>query len=145
MYRFETASKDSRVSFWLSYITFCSKVGLLNRIFTQKGHFISFRVVLLNLLNLQSHFTKCSTYLSNILIFSLLRKIKNVSFKSIFLLLELQIFDLLNLCSWYECLIQNFLPTELSEEQKEFQELARKFTEDEIIPVAAEHDKTGEV
>ncbi|CAH0547145.1 unnamed protein product [Brassicogethes aeneus] len=31
----------------------------------------------------------------------------------------------------------------LSEEQKEFQELARKFTKEEIIPVAAEHDKTG--
>lgn len=32
---------------------------------------------------------------------------------------------------------------ELSETQKEFQELARKFTTEEIIPVAAEHDKTG--
>eukprot|EP00794_Sanderia_malayensis_P015888 gene15888-17488_t len=33
---------------------------------------------------------------------------------------------------------------EYTEEQKEFQELARKFTAEEIIPVAAEHDKTGE-
>lgn len=32
---------------------------------------------------------------------------------------------------------------ELNDTQKEFQELARKFTEEEIIPVAAEHDKTG--
>jgi len=32
---------------------------------------------------------------------------------------------------------------ELSDEQKEFQEVARKFTREEIIPVAAEHDKTG--
>ncbi|KAI9033815.1 acyl-CoA dehydrogenase/oxidase [Phycomyces nitens] len=31
----------------------------------------------------------------------------------------------------------------LSEEQKSIQELARKFTLDEIIPVAAEHDLTG--
>ncbi|KAL0076132.1 acyl-CoA dehydrogenase/oxidase [Phycomyces blakesleeanus] len=31
----------------------------------------------------------------------------------------------------------------LSEEQKSIQELARKFTVDEIIPVAAEHDVTG--
>ena len=33
----------------------------------------------------------------------------------------------------------------LSDEQKEFQELARKFTREEIIPKAAHHDKTGEV
>lgn len=32
----------------------------------------------------------------------------------------------------------------LSEEQLAIQELARKFTEDEIIPVAAHHDRTGE-
>ncbi|XP_023015329.1 medium-chain acyl-CoA dehydrogenase [Leptinotarsa decemlineata] len=31
----------------------------------------------------------------------------------------------------------------LSETQKEMQELARKFTREEIIPVAAEHDRTG--
>ncbi|KAG5896786.1 hypothetical protein JTB14_008362 [Gonioctena quinquepunctata] len=31
----------------------------------------------------------------------------------------------------------------LSDTQKEFQELARKFTREEIIPVAAEHDRTG--
>ncbi|KAI8375358.1 acyl-CoA dehydrogenase/oxidase [Choanephora cucurbitarum] len=31
----------------------------------------------------------------------------------------------------------------LTEEQKSIQEMARKFTREEIIPVAAEHDKTG--
>lgn len=31
----------------------------------------------------------------------------------------------------------------LSDEQKEIQELARKFTREEIIPVAAQYDKTG--
>lgn len=31
----------------------------------------------------------------------------------------------------------------LSEEQREFQEVARKFAREEIIPVAAEHDRTG--
>ncbi|XP_033642762.1 medium-chain specific acyl-CoA dehydrogenase, mitochondrial-like [Asterias rubens] len=36
------------------------------------------------------------------------------------------------------------LAFELSDEQKEYQELARKFTKEEIIPKAAEHDKTGE-
>jgi len=34
---------------------------------------------------------------------------------------------------------------ELSSEQKEMQQLARKFTREEIIPVAAHYDKTGEV
>lgn len=33
---------------------------------------------------------------------------------------------------------------ELSDEQKEFQEVARKFTREEIIPVASKYDKTGE-
>lgn len=33
---------------------------------------------------------------------------------------------------------------ELSDEQKEFQDVARKFTREEIIPVAAQYDKTGE-
>lgn len=33
---------------------------------------------------------------------------------------------------------------ELNDEQKALQELARKFTKEEIIPVAAEYDKTGE-
>lgn len=32
----------------------------------------------------------------------------------------------------------------LNEEQLEFQSVARKFTKEEIIPVAAHHDKTGE-
>ena len=34
---------------------------------------------------------------------------------------------------------------ELTDEQKEMQALARKFTRSEIIPVAAEYDKTGEM
>uniref|UniRef100_A0A0K8RA35 Putative medium-chain specific acyl-coa dehydrogenase mitochondrial n=1 Tax=Ixodes ricinus TaxID=34613 RepID=A0A0K8RA35_IXORI len=33
---------------------------------------------------------------------------------------------------------------ELTEQQKEFQATARKFAKEEIIPVAAEYDKTGE-
>ena len=33
---------------------------------------------------------------------------------------------------------------ELSEEQKALQDLARKFTREEIVPVAAQYDKTGE-
>lgn len=33
---------------------------------------------------------------------------------------------------------------ELSDEQKEFQEVARKFTREEIIPNASKYDKTGE-
>lgn len=32
----------------------------------------------------------------------------------------------------------------LTEEQQQLQELARKFTREEIIPVAAQYDKTGE-
>jgi len=32
----------------------------------------------------------------------------------------------------------------LSPEQREMQELARKFAREEIIPVAAHHDRTGE-
>lgn len=34
---------------------------------------------------------------------------------------------------------------ELTDEQKEFQATARKFALEEIIPVAAQYDKTGEV
>ena len=34
---------------------------------------------------------------------------------------------------------------ELSQEQKEIQETARKFAREEIIPKAAELDKTGQV
>jgi acyl-CoA dehydrogenase len=33
---------------------------------------------------------------------------------------------------------------ELTEDQKDYQELARKFTAEEVIPKAAHHDKTGE-
>ena len=33
---------------------------------------------------------------------------------------------------------------ELSPEQLEFQQLARKFAREEILPVAAHHDQTGE-
>lgn len=39
-----------------------------------------------------------------------------------------------------------FLPMPaLSEEQRSYQDLARKFAKEEIIPVAAEYDRTGEV
>ncbi|GJQ79027.1 hypothetical protein Trydic_g188 [Trypoxylus dichotomus] len=38
---------------------------------------------------------------------------------------------------------QNGYNFELNETQKEFQELARKFAREEIVPVAAEYDKTG--
>ena len=38
----------------------------------------------------------------------------------------------------------NIFYPELSPEQFEFQQLARKFAREEIIPVAAHHDKTGE-
>lgn len=34
---------------------------------------------------------------------------------------------------------------ELSDEQKEYQQTARKFAREEIIPIAAHHDQTGEV
>lgn len=34
--------------------------------------------------------------------------------------------------------------SELNDEQKALQDLARKFTKEEIIPVAAQYDKTGE-
>ena len=37
------------------------------------------------------------------------------------------------------------LPTELTEQQKEFQELARRFAREEIVPVAAAYDRSGEV
>lgn len=33
---------------------------------------------------------------------------------------------------------------ELNDDQKALQELARKFTKEEIIPVAAQYDKSGE-
>ena len=35
--------------------------------------------------------------------------------------------------------------SEISDEQKEFRDLARKFAREEIIPVAPHHDRTGEV
>ena len=35
--------------------------------------------------------------------------------------------------------------SEISDEQREFRDVARKFAREEIIPVAAHHDKTGEV
>ena len=37
------------------------------------------------------------------------------------------------------------LPLELSEELQQLQEMARKFSREEIVPVAAHHDQTGEV
>ena len=35
--------------------------------------------------------------------------------------------------------------TELTAEQQEFRDVAAKFTREEIIPVAAEYDRSGEV
>lgn len=37
----------------------------------------------------------------------------------------------------------HFFPLALNETQREFQELARKFAREEIIPVAPEYDRTG--
>ena len=41
-------------------------------------------------------------------------------------------------------LILNFLSA-LSQEQKEYQELSRKFTREVILPQAAKYDQSGEV
>lgn len=38
---------------------------------------------------------------------------------------------------------RNIVVLALNDTQREFQELARKFAREEIIPVAAEHDRTG--
>ena len=46
--------------------------------------------------------------------------------------------------SFSSSLAQQNVSFGLSEEQLAVQELARKFTEDEIIPIAAHHDRTGE-
>lgn len=42
--------------------------------------------------------------------------------------------------------LQNFIPNfaALSDTQREMQELARKFAREEILPVAAQYDKSGE-
>ena len=51
------------------------------------------------------------------------------------------------LVSFSNCaaVLLNFYLTELTPEQKEYQETARKFAREEIIPVAAEYDKSGDV
>jgi len=41
------------------------------------------------------------------------------------------------------CFFEILFFPELTQTQKELQQLARKFTKDEIIPKAAEHDKSG--
>lgn len=38
-----------------------------------------------------------------------------------------------------------FWPTALTDQQKEFQQLARKFAREEIVPAAPGYDKSGEV
>lgn len=43
------------------------------------------------------------------------------------------------------CFLNFMIIIELTAEQKEMQQLARKFTREEIIPNAAHYDKTGEV
>lgn len=45
---------------------------------------------------------------------------------------------------YFYCIIVLLIVLELSDTQKEFRDLARKFAREEIIPVAAEYDKTGE-
>jgi acyl-CoA dehydrogenase len=39
----------------------------------------------------------------------------------------------------------NLLQIVLSDDDKEYQNLARNFVRDEVIPIAAHHDRTGEV
>jgi len=46
--------------------------------------------------------------------------------------------------SYANCLTGLNFCTDLSEEQLQFQESARKFAREEILPVAAHHDRTGE-
>ena len=41
--------------------------------------------------------------------------------------------------------IRFLLCSGLSEDQKSYQDLARKFAREEMVPVAAEYDRTGEV
>lgn len=55
-----------------------------------------------------------------------------------------QKFQLLCLQNSFCSLSTLSFPAELSPEQVEFQQLARKFAREEIIPVAPHHDKTGE-
>lgn len=43
-----------------------------------------------------------------------------------------------------EIYICDFCREELTPEQREVQELARKFAREDVIPVAAHHDRTGE-
>ncbi|KAF9897147.1 hypothetical protein BX616_006104, partial [Lobosporangium transversale] len=46
--------------------------------------------------------------------------------------------------SFSTSMAQHNISFALNDDQRAIQELARKFTEDEIIPVAAHHDRTGE-
>lgn len=47
------------------------------------------------------------------------------------------------MCSSWVFLLSWF--TELTDQQKEFQQLARKYAREEIIPAAAAYDRSGEV
>ena len=38
-----------------------------------------------------------------------------------------------------------FRPAELTDQQKEFQQLARRFAREEMMPAAAAYDRSGEV
>ena len=49
------------------------------------------------------------------------------------------------LITFDSCGVCCVLFTELTAEQQEFRDLAAKFTREEIIPVAAEYDRSGEV
>lgn len=44
----------------------------------------------------------------------------------------------------FEGRFQLFIISDLTDEQKEIQELARKFSREEIVPKAAEYDRTME-
>lgn len=43
------------------------------------------------------------------------------------------------------CVLLLLCPTGLTDQQKEFQQLARKFAREEILPAAAAYDRSGEV
>lgn len=42
-------------------------------------------------------------------------------------------------------IVCTLIVAELTDEQKEIQQVARKFTQEEVIPNARHHDQTGEV
>ena len=55
------------------------------------------------------------------------------------------VFELLGTVCLFLIIVFLFTHTEMSEELRGLQEMARKFAREEIMPVVAEHDRTGEV